>query len=95
MLYEVITVDLRLAPDGEIQVRGASVSPGYWHNDEATRSTFTPDGWYRTGDLGEIDASGNLHIKGRLKDMVVLPSGLNVFLEDLEGALAEQPGVRT
>jgi len=91
----VAGVDLRLAPDGEIQVRGASVSPGYWHNDEATRSTFTPDGWYRTGDLGEIDASGNLHIKGRLKDMVVLPSGLNVFLEDLEGALAEQPGVRS
>jgi len=90
----VAGVALRVAQNGEIQVRGASVTPGYWQNDAATRATFTPDGWYRTGDLGEIDAAGNLYIKGRLKDMVVLPSGLNVFLEDLEGALVEQPGVR-
>jgi len=90
----VAGVELRLAQNAEIQVRGASVTPGYWRNDEATRAAFTPDGWYRTGDLGEIDAAGNLYVKGRLKDMVVLPSGLNVFLEDLEGALGQQPGVR-
>jgi len=90
----VAGVELRLATDGEVQVRGPSVTPGYWRNDEATRAAFTPDGWYRTGDLGEIDAAGDLYLKGRLKDMVVLPSGLNVFLEDLEGALGRQPGVR-
>jgi long-chain acyl-CoA synthetase len=90
----VYGVQVRLSPEGEVQVRGASVSPGYWHNDAATSAAFTPDGWYRTGDLAEADAKGNLYIKGRLKDMVVLPSGLKVFLEDIEDALRRQAGVR-
>jgi len=90
----VAGVQLRLSPQGEVQVQGANVAAGYWRNDEATRAAFTSDGWYRTGDLAEADAAGNVYIKGRLKDMVVLPSGLNVFLEDIEEALRQQPGVR-
>lgn len=90
----VAGVEVRLSPEGEIQVRGANVTPGYWRDEPATRAAFTPDGWYRTGDLAAADAEGNYYIRGRLRDMVVLPSGLNVFLEDLEQALERQPGVR-
>ena len=90
----VAGVRLRLSPEGEVQVQGANVSAGYWRNDQATRAAFTSDGWYRTGDLAEADAAGNLYLKGRLKDMVVLPSGLKVFLEDIEEELAAQAGVR-
>ena len=90
----VAGVQLRLSREGEVQVQGANVAAGYWRNDDATRAAFTPDGWYHTGDLGEADAAGNLYIKGRLKDMVVLPSGLKVFLEDLEEVLGQQAGVR-
>ena len=90
----VAGVEVRLSPDGEVQVRGANVTAGYWRNEEATRAAFTPDGWYGTGDLAEADAAGNLYVKGRLKDMVVLSSGLKVFLEDIEEALRQQPGVR-
>jgi len=90
----VAGVELRIASDGEVQVRGESVSSGYWRNEAATSAAFTPDGWFRTGDLGDIDAEGNLYIRGHVKDMVALPSGLNVFLEDLEAALRQQAGVR-
>ncbi|UCF76820.1 MAG: AMP-binding protein [Betaproteobacteria bacterium] len=90
----VVGLELRLAENSEVQVRGASVFSGYWRNEEATRDAFTPDGWYRTGDIAATDAAGNLFIKGRLKNMVVLPSGLNVFLEDLEAICLEQTGVR-
>lgn len=86
-------VEVRLSEDGEIQIRGASVTQGYWHNPEATRQAFTPDGWYKTGDLGEQNRNGDLFIKGRNKDMIVLPSGLNVFPEDIESVVKAQDGV--
>ncbi len=86
-------VEVRIGGQGEIQVRGANVTHGYWNDDGATRAAFTDDGWYRTGDLGELDPDGFLHLRGRLKDLIVLPSGLNVFPEDVEAELAREPAV--
>jgi long-chain acyl-CoA synthetase len=77
-------IEVRIAERNEIQIRGACVSPGYWHDDAATAAAFTGDGWYRTGDIGHLDSAGYLHVQARLKDMIVLPSGLNVFPEDVE-----------
>lgn len=84
--------ELRLAADGEILVRGPQVMRGYWRNPEATAAVLK-DGWYHTGDLGELDADGRLYLKGRKKDLIVLANGLNVYPEDVEGALRRVPGM--
>ena len=68
-------------------MRGANVTPGYWRDERATLAAFTEDGWLRTGDLGEIDGDGFLRLRGRLKDLIVLASGLNVYPEDVEREL--------
>ncbi len=86
-------VDVRIGEDGEILVRGANVTPGYWRDEKATRAAFTEDGWYRTGDLGELDDDGFLRLRGRLKDLIVLPSGLNVHPEDVEAELLRHGAV--
>jgi long-chain acyl-CoA synthetase len=86
-------VSVRLAPDGEILVKGPTLFKGYWHDPEATAAAMTPDGWYRTGDIGRLDASGHLILMGRTKDIIVLPNGLNVYPEDIENAL-RTAGVR-
>ncbi len=86
-------VEVRIDSEGEIQVRGASVTAGYWHDDEATAAAFTPDGWYRTGDTGALDARGHLHVRGRLRDLIVLASGLKVQPEDVEQALLAEPQI--
>src|SRR5690606_40034947 len=70
-------------PHGEIQARGPNVFSGYWQNPDATREAFTPDGWFRTGDLGFLDADGFLHIVGRSKEVIVLADGKNVFPEEV------------
>jgi long-chain acyl-CoA synthetase len=80
-------IEMRIAPDGEIQFRGRSVFKGYWNAPELTAQAFTDDGWYRTGDLGRYDGSGRLILSGRIKDMIVLPNGFNVYPEDIENAL--------
>jgi long-chain acyl-CoA synthetase len=80
-------VEMRIAEDGEIQFRGPTVTRGYWEDPEATAAAFTDDGFYRSGDLGHVDAKGRLVLHGRKKDMIVLPNGLNVFPEDIENAL--------
>ena len=85
-------VEIRIADDGEILVRGENVTTGYFNAPEATREAFA-DGWFHTGDIGELDAEGRLLIKGRKKEMIVTPEGLNVFPEDVERAINEQPGV--
>ena len=72
---------------GEIQVRGENVMTGYYKTHEATKEVFTEDGWFRTGDLGEFSADGWLYIKGRLKNMIVGPSGENIYPEDIESVL--------
>jgi long-chain acyl-CoA synthetase len=81
-------VEVRLDPESsEIQVRSPSVSAGYWRNEEATRESRTPDGWVRTGDVGRFTDEGDLILSGRLRDIIVLPNGLNVYPEDVEAAL--------
>jgi long-chain acyl-CoA synthetase len=85
-------VEVKIADDGEILVRGENVTRGYYNAPEATRAAFE-DGWFHTGDIGEFDDRGQLHIKGRKKEMIVTPEGLNVFPEDVERALMSQPGV--
>jgi long-chain acyl-CoA synthetase len=80
-------IEMRIAPDGEIQFRGRSVFKGYWNAPELTAQAFTDDGWYRTGDLGRYDSEGRLILSGRIKDMIVLPNGFNVYPEDIENAL--------
>ena len=84
--------EFKLAEDGEILVRGENVSSGYWEHG-AVRSA-DEHGWLRTGDLGELDAEGNLRFRGRKKNVIVTPAGLNVYPEDLELVLRKQSGVR-
>ena len=80
-------IQMRIVEGGEIQFRGRSVFKGYWDAPELTARAFTDDGWYRTGDLGHFDAAGRLILSGRIKDMIVLPNGFNVYPEDIENAL--------
>jgi len=105
--------EVKLAPDGEILVRGGGVASGYWKagdwragetsqvavesespivsNGGATTAATTNDGWYHTGDIGELDSEGNLFFKGRKKDVIVTAAGMNVYPEDLEAAIKKQP----
>lgn len=85
--------EVRIAPDGEILVRGPNVSPGYYRNEAATRESFA-DGWLHTGDLGQFDGERNLIYLGRKKEVIVTAEGLNVYPEDVEQALLAQPAVR-
>jgi long-chain acyl-CoA synthetase len=84
-------VEVKIAPDGEILVRGENVSSGYFGQ---TAETSFEDGWLHTGDIGECDAEGRLSVKGRKKEMIVTPEGLNVFPEDVERVLDGIPGVK-
>ena len=78
---------------GEILARGLNVMLGYYKNDEATQNTIDKDGWYHTGDLGIMDKKGNVFIKGRSKNMLLGPSGQNIFPEEIEDALNSLPMV--
>ena len=78
---------------GEIQVRGANVMLGYYNNEEATAEVFTDDGWFKTGDMGVIDADGFLYIRGRCKSMLLGPSGQNIYPEEIESAINNMPYV--
>jgi long-chain acyl-CoA synthetase len=80
-------IEMRLADDGEVQFRGATLFKGYWDAPELTAAAFTDDGWYRTGDIGHLDAEGRLILSGRKRDIIVLPNGFNVYPEDIENAL--------
>lgn len=82
-------VEIKLAEDGEILVRGDNVSSGYYGG----APSIAEDGWFHTGDVGEMDADGSLRIRGRKKEMIVTPEGMNVFPEDVERALLEIEGV--
>ena len=86
-------VEVRIADDGEILVRGENVTRGYFNAPEETRAAFQ-DGWFHTGDIGGFDEAGRLYIRGRKKEMIVTPEGLNVFPEDVERVLNALPGVR-
>ena len=79
---------------GEIELRGSAITKGYLNNPEANRTSFTPDGWFRTGDLGFVDRGGFLHVTGRSKEILVLGGGKKVNPEDLEHYYAEAPQIR-
>lgn len=76
---------------GEVLIRGPVVMDGYWRNPEANREAFTPDRWFRSGDLGRFDERGHLFIVGRKKDVIVLSSGKNVYPEDVEAQYDKSP----
>ena len=94
-------VEIKIAEDGEILVRGENVSSGYFESASARSAgsgetagrSVDEAGWLHTGDIGEKDANGRLFIKGRKKEMIVTPEGLNVFPDDVERAINNQPGV--
>lgn len=86
-------IEVKLDANGEILVRGENVSAGYWKSGRP-ESAIGEDGWFRTGDLGERDAEGNLYFRGRQKNVIVTPEGMNVFPEDLEAKLRTDPRVR-
>lgn len=85
--------EVKLAPDGEILVRGKGVATNYWTGHELMPVT-SEEGWYRTGDIGELDADGNLYFKGRIKDVIVTPAGMKVYPDDLEAVLRCQPEIK-
>jgi long-chain acyl-CoA synthetase len=85
--------EVRIAEDGELLVHGPNVALGYWKNPAATAAAFQ-DGWYHTGDLGYKDEKGNLYLKGRKKNLIVLSNGLNVYPEDIENVLLTNPLVK-
>jgi long-chain acyl-CoA synthetase len=101
--------EVKLAEDGEILIRGGGVAAGYWDQGGKGRAAgevtdagkvanagevTDKDGWYRTGDVGALDEAGNLYFKGRKKEVIVTPAGLNIYPEDLEAALRRQPEVK-
>jgi len=86
-------VQLKLQ-EKEVLARGDNVFPGYYENEQATREAFTADGWFRTGDLGEIGPDGWLVIKGREKELIVTGAGVNVYPDELEAVLNKVPGVK-
>ncbi len=85
-------MEIRIAPDGEILVRGPNVSPGYFGDVPANQSAYS-EGWLHTGDLGRLDERGDLFFLGRKKEVIVTAEGLNVFPQDVERVLDAQPDI--
>ncbi|HEX6505675.1 MAG TPA: AMP-binding protein [Terriglobales bacterium] len=85
--------EVKLDSNGEIMVRGGGVATAYWSGKQM-QSVAEGEGWYRTGDIGELDEQGNLYFKGRKKDVIVTSAGMNIYPEDLEASLRKQPEVR-
>ncbi|MFH0898171.1 MAG: AMP-binding protein [bacterium] len=87
-------LDVKLDTDGNLLVKGPSVFQGYFKNQEKTHAAFTPDGYFKTDDIGEFDAEGFLYLKGRKKYMILGSGGQNVHPEDLEHELNQIQGVQ-
>jgi long-chain acyl-CoA synthetase len=80
-------VEVRVAPDSELEVRGPNIFKEYWRNTEETKAAFTPDGFYRTGDIGEIDEEGRIIITDRKKDLIITSGGKNIAPAPIENML--------
>ncbi|MDQ2934923.1 MAG: AMP-binding protein, partial [Chloroflexota bacterium] len=87
-------VELQVAADGELWVRGRGRFAGYWHDPDATSAVIDGEGWYHTGDLGSLGSDGQLTLHGRKKDMLALADGSKVYPEDIEAVLAGDPRLR-
>jgi long-chain acyl-CoA synthetase len=87
-------VEMRIADDGEVMVRSPGVFAGYWQDPERTAEVLEPDGWYHTGDIGEISRDGFLTLRGRKKDMLAMPDGTKVYPEDIESVLEKDDRIR-
>jgi len=91
---------VKLGENGEILVHGENVSPGYWkpqttgHADEESQTANIDNGWFRTGDIGELDDGGNLYFKGRKKEVIVTAAGVNIYPEDIERVLDRQREIK-
>ena len=83
-------VDIKIADDGEILVKGPNIFQGYYKNDEATSETLV-DGWLHTGDIGEVDSDGYLKITGRKKDIIITAGGKNITPANLEAEIKQHP----
>ena len=84
-------VEVKTADDGELLMKGPNVFREYWNNEEATKETFTDDGWFRTGDVGEIDDEGYVKITGRMKDIIITAGGKNLTPANIENDLKQSP----
>jgi len=90
--YPFPGVEVRLGELNEVQLRGGQVFTGYWRNPQATKEAFTDDGFFRTGDVGEIGEDGSLAIRGRIKELIIT-GGFNVYPREVELVLEEHPSV--
>jgi long-chain acyl-CoA synthetase len=83
----VINTEVKISKEGEILIKGPQVMVGYYKNETATKEAFTPDGFLKSGDLGEFDAEGNLKITGRTKDLIITSGGKNISPQNIENSL--------
>ena len=87
-------VEIRIGDDGEVLARGPNVFAGYWEDPESTAAAIDAEGFYHTGDIGEMSSDGFLTLRGRKKDMLAMPDGTKVYPEDIEAVLARDPRIR-
>ena len=85
-------VEVKIGDGGEVLLKGGQIFRGYWRNEKATEETFTPDGWLKTGDVGELGEDGSLAIRGRIKELIIT-GGFNVYPREVEIVLEEHPAV--